>query len=513
MNIMVVSWLVALGFGAREVAPEELTPALAGESVIVRGVYGGMVGAEDRRMLRLRHCEARFLVHRLTIPSYKPKTNLEIEGTVRTEGTMVLVDMTRCRELPSDIEEFHRRSSALDPNDYESWYALAAWARGRIEKYDSPGLAPNAVQAYRKGIAAERKQAAGDATKLERLIERVRADHRDPDVDLVDLVHELVRARLAKVKPDRLALRGFAQTVHELLVRDAPQKIPPLELETRRRYEADPLVTFRSRGDAGRKQLARYLEVTILERAWQLDFDLDRSDPLSVARTVLEEAPDYPDLAHQWTEKGLSALRKDLDHLSANRVEEHAKCLEEKLREPKAARQLRLDWLGRQQENLWSAEETARAKAKQEGRLPPPGDAQTRVDLANLYERWFPGDAAVRDRVVGLLTEAARMDPSLEVAKRKLAALGRPEMAKPNSAPADEPAITKSNDAHAPLRPGMTAEEVRKVHGEPDSRAKVVTRAGIRHQWSYRGIKQTTLVELAAGRDGTMRVAAIRVAQ
>lgn len=231
-------------------------------------------------------------------------------------------------------------------------------------------------------------------------------------------------------------------------------------------------------------------------------------DALSAGEAAAREAPDYPLIASRWAQAALEERFRDPGRLSKRQVETDARRIAAELKDPKAGRTLMMKWLGSREEALWQEEEAAKERARRQDLLPPIGDAQTRLELAEIYGEWFPNDPVARDKMLGLLREAVEIDPSLDAARRKLALLDDRAGARPPAAKIE--AEPREPAAGSPLQVGMTTDLVRRSSGEPDSIGRAITRNGVREQWVYRGVDGSTYLLFEPGTDGVQRVAAVR---
>lgn len=496
------------------VAPESVTASLKGKQIVVRGVFGGVVGADDRRILRLRECAARFQIGNASIEGLSGRTNLEIVGTVRVDGLDVYVDVTAIRRLPSDREAFEAQAEKIGPDDFEAWYRFARAVQARAEKLDDDELRRHASAARQKAVEIERRSAAGDPAALKRLLDRIGANP-PAGVDRATIEHELLRVEAAKTPANPGAHKAMADRVAATWKgvggEGNEEPPPPLDPATIADYERDPLTTYRNRTGATRKRLARYFETTLRRKAIELAVKNGEMDAFAAAEEARREIGDYPAIATQWIKQSLGQAAESVKSLTRSQLDDLTKKIAREFKDDRAVAMLRYQWLGEREEELWREEEATTRKSKAQGGLPASGDARTRMELAELYLEWFPGDTAARDKAVGLFTEAARIDSGLSAARERLRELGAPlrEEKKAPSPVAARPAEIGTSGAE--IRLGMSASAVRMTNGEPDRLARVVTADGVHHHWIYRGVNETTYLRFDEGRDKEPHVADIKV--
>lgn len=509
--------LVLLGqlalVGQMRVEPEDIDQSLRGKKIVVEGVYSGQIGVGAQRQLRLLRSNAKFLLGRKFDEKLRAAANIEITGSVRVDGTDVLVDVASIKTLPTDLERYERGAAEIPLGDARGWYALAGWARARAKKYSSPELAERALAAYRQGVEVERKSLAGDAEGLRRLLKRLKAEKWITDVDESDLEHEILRAEFTRVDTlDPDALTEFARRVRDRLPFSDRAETPPVEPDGRKDYQARPLTVFRSQDDAGRQQLARFWQVMLLDQAHERLFARDSADPLSLADKAASEMPDYPEFTHKWLSRAKQDAQKRVAQLPRAQLESLAHRIADELGEREEASRLVADWLEHKEKELRAGEEQAAADARRLSSATPIRGARARFELGRTYAEWFAEDDARIDRAVRLLQEALAIDPSFTPAEKELEQLGLVKTADGRWLNSDErpSPVPERALGNASARVGMDADRLLAIQGAPDSRARVVTAAGVRHQWVYHAINETTYITLEDSSDGRPRVTAIR---
>lgn len=510
MNMAIVALLVGLA-GQVRVLPEDIGPKLVGKRIVVEGVFAGSLARNGQQYLLVKLCkQAKLLARDLSVD--KLSGNLEIVGDVRLDDNDLVVDIVSIKPLPTDLEQFQAQAQSAG-DDPAAWVRVGTWAEQRARRYEIPALAEKAAVAYRTAARLHRRQAGGDPVKLRQLKESLAKDSSLPSFDPVPLEHELLHAeyrRLPKGEAD--ARLTFAGQVRRRLGLPVGAPTTRVDAALGRRYDADPIATFDEQEPAERLRLVRYWEVAILRQALDEMAASGTRNPLALAELAEKDAPDYPEVTQQWLERATEAFDKAPASFAVSQAEALARMLVHREQSPEKASKVLIQWLRARETQLEAEDRAANDEAKRQGRSGVPRNANELFALAGLYLKWLKGPGAAAE-AARLSIEALSIEPGLVEAERTLERLGYRKDANgvwvaPGAGSNERASAAVASDA-GPLRIGMTAEQVRAVMLQPESRARIVTRGDVVHQWVYR-LNQVTIYVFLKEERGQLRVSAVK---
>jgi hypothetical protein len=391
-----------------------------------------------------------------------------IQGRLKREGDLLVVDVKSVQLLPSDIERLTRALRPLAPGELTTRSAWARWATHRAKIYNDPELAARALalQAEVLQIQASRPDSRSPEATLA-LARHARAE-QIPEPAPSALAHRAFHARFAAARSVE-QLDALATQIEELLPASKNPQVasPPNLAAVLGRYDDDPESTYLQSSPEIRAALDRRLLADIIERRILLQAKTDPRAALDLVNQARARLPDRPELAQKLRQDGLKARADDVTALRRAELLDLAAQLEQDGL-PEQARSIKRDWLAHQ-----------RLKKLDKN------DATGRRDLADDYVALLGDKTTAAD----LLLEALEIDPRFEKAGESLRRLGfRKEGEKwvdvgshpqGNPAPASEPA---SQDD--PLL-NLTPEEVVSHLGQPNRRSLTITQGTLVMQWVY----------------------------
>lgn len=509
-----ITFLLASLLSVDILDPAAVDRSLVGKRITVEGVYSGQGGAGAGRFVRLIGGKTPFRVRDVSLGTVRTKMNVRIVGDVRLLQGELVVDMVSWEPLPSDLETYDRRAEKIKDNDYDSWEKLSLWAIDRFQRFGAPGLDKKADLAYRTSIAVQRQSAGKDPAALETLLRRIREQNRLPQYDFSELEHEILRLRgqelLSDPTKDSTAIEEFAERVRGALRGTRGTPPPPLDPASRERYETSPSFIF-AREPERRPQFARFWEVALMEEARRRDAEKNNRDPFDLYERARRDAPDYPEFARQWLQRAVANAKSQLPTLSKQAIDDLSQRAAEGLGDSKIRGELTSSWLAEKERAMRDEEERLKVRARRQGLAAPPGDARARQELAAIYNEWFPDDSSHREKAAALLKEALAIDPQFAPARAQLKGMGyalgtdgkwRREVGGQEVVP---------NRSATSFRRGMAADEVVKTNGQPDRKARIVTSAGVTHQWTYQSVGEKVVVFLTESSGGEIRLSEIHL--
>lgn len=477
----------------------------------------GRRGFFARTLLRFRNCEL----------SFRPKSgtefpklsgtgrNIEVLGRLEKRNGELEFVVEQLTERPSDLETFQIKQGDIRSDEPDEWYSLGDWAARRAAFYKDEALKQKAEEAYRKGIAGERRQLAeGDVDGLMRLAAKA-ARLNLPDSLRLEFLHEAYQLRweaLQKAPPDspgrsagtgNAPTTGKTQTAAQELARQLADDLPgcrqPLESplsELRKKYWDNPLTVYRTANDETRRQLHRmfYCEIVLKEILKQAK--ADGSNGFDIAQAIDRQVPERHALAETYRKRELDFKLARVETDSRQQVLQLAEQFRRR-HEPQKARQAVKQWLD--------------AKAKRVREEGPAG----LVKIADEYEELLDD----QETAAKLLMEASRQIPNSEEIAAKLNRLGYRR--------ADGQWISDEALEKRPPDPvqravregrvvaGMTPEQVRKALGAPTSTTRIATAGRISEVWSYgeRGTSRLAIHFLRRSAETTQDAQVVGISQ
>lgn len=480
------------------VEPEEITAKIHGRTIQVDGVLTGVVGEGNARRLRLRHCRASFHPHGKELPE-PLEGNVLIEGLVRVEQKDVIVLIQKLELLPNDARRYRDRVVELRGEDPEPWYKLSNWAEDRGKKYEQPEMLGLAEEALRRAVEFDRKRWAGNARRLTELSGNLRR-RQGFEYDWNEFDHEILRAEAKGVLEEPTALLTFANRIRQTLALPPPEA-RTVESDNLQKYIGSPIAEFRKADTTTRNSLARYWETTFLIRRFELLGKAANANPRELARTAKKDLPDAPQVAASFYRRWVEELLPTVAKYSRPELLELVSTVEQESGDIQAGVLLRQEWLKKRERHLQDTEFEARQKAAFAKQPLPGGDARLRRELAGYWREWFPHDSLAKKNAIRLLQDAKHIQADPEI-DNQLRELGEKDGSANGTAAADSSttitttAPVRQRPTNRPIDMGMFSAEVVNLWGRPDTRARIVTKKGVVHQWTYHGISSATRIWL-----------------
>ncbi|MGQ0633174.1 MAG: hypothetical protein ACT4QC_01075 [Planctomycetaceae bacterium] len=379
------------------------------------------------------------------------------------------------RELPADVERFLETRRHIRGQPAVKWFELGDWARARGEFYKDDELIARSDEAYQEAIELERRETGKDNPQL-----------------LFDLAGKAARYRLSPALSDQLRFEGawrlwksqpdvrgaaldtLIETLAEHLA-GATEPAPTLPADMRKQLEVDPLEAYRLADQVGRATFRRLLYALALERKLSLEVLPDASNGFAVAENIDRLLPERRALAEQLRDRALAARSRDVEKLLLPDVLDLTQKYRD-LKQPALAEHLIETWLTLHRRKL------------------EPDDTEGLLQLTESYRSLLKRDEFA-DRL--LIAAWERNRSATDIAERLQQAGYRLK---------DGRWLSERELRALPLTPieqairdgrvesGMTASQVRRSLGEPQTVARSVTSGQVVEVWSFDQAGATRLI-------------------
>ncbi len=486
-------------------------PELVDSTFRIEGRYAILT----RESLRMRNCDLPFKSLQLPKASGISKV-IEVSGRLAKETTSgkLYFEVDQIRFLPTDLQSLTERERTISRGAAKQWYELADWATARGKFYSDDELLERAKVLNRKGLQIERQELKELTPQaLRQLSARVPALGLE-DALRLDWLHESLSLEWESLqksapKPDLTA--DEFDTTKDLLFqflqkidKDLPgaltraDNVLPLEINE---YRRNSVISYRNADDSRRRKFERLLHVEVATAAIRRITKPDDSNGGEVANRIDEFLPEQHDLAEQHRDRELAFLSKNSATLSRNRLGELVQRCRDRKQEALAKEAITL-WLTRREQSL-----------RKDGVT---GLIQIADDrLALLQDQ--PGAGL-------LLLEALQLAPTNEDIFERLTKLGYQKVngqwVQPQATPLvpnSPPPAGADTERERNIRLGvpttdMTAAELLKCLGSPQSLTRVATSGQIIETWTYRDgvtVRYRITVERLTHR-GTNKVVAVQ---
>jgi hypothetical protein len=462
-------------------------PDLVGSTFRIEGRYSVFT----RDLVRMRNCELAFKpLQQLKTPGTSNSKVIEISGRLAKEANngKLYFEIDQVHFLPSDLQSLMERERAISRGTSKQWYELAEWATARGKFYSDDELLERAKVINRKGLQLERQELQELTPQaLRKLSARVLALGLEETLRF-DWLHESLSLEWESLqksapKPD-LSADEFDVTKDPLFqfLRRIDKELPgaltraddvlPLEVNE---YRRNSVLSYRNANDSRRRKLERLFHIEVATAAIRRMAKPDDSNGGEVANRIDEFLPEQHETAEQYRIRELAFLSKNSASLSRNRLGELVQRCRDRKQEVLVKEAITL-WLARREQSL-----------RKDGVT---GLIQIADDrLALLQDEAGAG---------ALLLEALKLAPTNEDIQERLTKLGyqkvngqwvSPQVAAPmpNAPAAIEPEseIERNIRLGVPTK-GMTAAELLKCLGAPQSLTRVVTAGQVSETWIYR---------------------------
>ncbi len=458
------------GWKAEGKAPPPLTFEVEGRVTLYFQDHLRLFGMKDPPVLFVSNSE---------LPDLNRKWAL-VTGKVHIDpkSDEYTFDVASAKEVPSDIEKFRDRRRKLfstrPPAPAADWYEIGRWAEAHGQFYKDDELLKESAEAYRHGIDVDRRERAKDDPQGFFELAELAQSFRLPATVAQELTHEafhlLVQHSANQPLPELVEL---AQRMAEKL----PGALVPLEyspLELAKQYQAQPVAAYAGAGPADRRKLHRLLYTGLLLRTIEPPPGSDKgsgfefADKLEkVAKKIEELVPEQKDrLAEEYRDRALNARAADPEKLTKSQILD----LVEQYRQrgtPRLGEQLLETWL------------TLRLR-----RLDP-DDTEGLLEVTEEYRRLLKrNDLADR-----LLIDGWKRNPQARDLAERLERAGY-RLFEGAWLPEDQFTSRPEGRLEKAIRaglaePGMTASQVRRSRGKPDSFSRAATSGQVTELWSY----------------------------
>lgn len=428
----------------------------------------GRVASQIKGQLRYQKCDLTFrltpeLERRLT-----QSKNLEVTGQMRRDDGQLFFEVTAVTPQPGDMEQFRSREAGLKNPQPKDWYELADWGINRARFYADEELQIAAASCRARGVASELSQLARDdyAGRFE-LIDKALA-FALPEILIDDLRHEAYRLWWIQATPVSNPQPEVLKALEGKLKRDWPEALvpgSPFPTELQAQYLQDPLGTYHA-ADPGQRQILRRLFAAEVQlKRLDLQLAANGSNGREIAEQVEILVPERKAIAERYRDAALMYRLSEI--ATASRAE--ALDLAGRFRErqlPQQASETLLRWLTEKERRL------------------RPETAPELIELADDYLALLNDES----RAVSLLSEAHKRESESAEVLRRFQQLNyvydgvQWKKSRQSAKPSADP--TEPAQPHQ-LEKGMTIVQLRQMLGEPTSRQRVATAAGIEQFWTY----------------------------
>jgi hypothetical protein len=434
----------------------------------------GRLAASSGVQFRLQHCEAVFTVEKQKLQSIPAKSNVEIKGRFRKEGSKLFFAVDDLKAVSSYTQQFDLKASRLLRPTAEDWIVLGDWASDLAAFYDDTELAGRASSAYTKSIDVEYRSLK--STNFEGRFELAKkmAHYNLSDRRRLELVHEGCRIQWDALKKqavkDVAVWQDFAVTINDRL----PGAAIPLAAEIpelQRDYLREPDVTYLKANDEQRLKLHRLFFVIVTRAILLHDASEDGHDGDAIAAQVDKLIPEEHALAETLR---LKQLDYGLQHIAkATRTEAESLANAFRARQQhEAAKRVLTEWV--------KAHE-ARLKG---------GGIVGLIELSDEYLSLLNN----RSAAIECLLEAGKIDPMYEGVRTRLTSLGYIwQYGRWEKTDASNRSTAGSQTATG-VSIGMSASSLKSLLGQPRSLARAITARGTTEVWSFGPAGSTPLV-------------------
>lgn len=444
----------------------------------------GRVALSDKTAMKFRNCDVRFRFNTPRVGLPQRTRTVEVTGQSKREvvnnkeRTVFFVDSIR--PLPDDLDTFQQREIAIPRTAGASaWYELADWAERRGKFYNDLELQARGETAYMRGIQLERRAVPADAPqKLLDLVKKLSGRNVASELQQ-SMTHDYcVRSLEAAARvagPARLEqIEALRQEVERLL----PGSTQATPVYSRR--EADAYISSRVRtydaADAQtRLRLHRYLYIELQEALILSELAEDSSNGFDIAQRIDKQIPERHGLAEELRDKVLDKRASEVDKL--NQPDLLALAADFRKRNDAASANTLIEsWLMLKRKRLAA------------------DDLEGTLELAGQYRKLLNRDE-LADKI---LLDAAKTYPKATELAVALSERGYKFHEDEWVTEAQFNALPEAAHDRA-LREGrviagLTASQVRKAKGKPDSLARSASQGQVNEVWTYKLTDNSRLI-------------------
>ncbi len=470
---------------------------LVGSTFRIEGRYAILT----RDLVRMRNCDLPF----------KPVQQLKVLGTSKvievsgrlakeTNSGKLYFELDSVRFLPSDLQTLAERERAISRGMSAQWYELADWAAARGKFYNDEELLDRAKVISRKGLQLERQELKeltpqalrqlSSRVPLLGLEETLRLDwlHESLSLEWESLQKSAPKADLTVDEFDTVKdpLFQFLQRLDKDLpgAKTRAEGILPVDVNE---YHRNSVLSYRNADESRRRKFERLFHVEVATSAILRITKTDDSNGEEVAKQIDELIPEQHALAEQHRDRELDFLSKNSATLSRNQLGDLVqRCRDRK--QDAFAKEAITRWLTQREQSLRKDGVTGLIQLADER-------------LALLQDQTGAG---------ALLLEALKLAPTNEDAQERLTKLGYqkindqwvqpqavPQTPNPQQPAGQETDLERNIRLGVPTV-GMTAAQLLKCLGSPQSLTRVATSGRITESWTYRDgvtVRHTITVE------------------
>lgn len=437
----------------------------------------GRVKIYSKDRLTLENCKVMFRTKTEFPERTRKSLNVVVIGKVSRDPRTSehTFQVSSIRIVPGEHEQFIDKYRQLKQTaTADDWYALGRWAAIRGEFYADDKLLSNANEANQHGLEIERKARSKDDP--EGLLELADKAKKFRMLSLAnELRHEAFHLLCERSRGQPAAdLQKLAVRLEsELPGANAEQRFIPSDLIND--YKRRPIPTYAAADAATRLILHRWLYVDLQLRLITPRLKSDGSNGFEIADQIDRIIHEQHGLAEEFRDRALKSRAAEVEKLTRSEVIE----LFEKYRlrnQSRAANDLLESWLTLRKRGLESDDTEGLLNLSEDYRR-----LLKRDDLADrlLIDGWIRNPKA-SDLQERLEKEGYRLFEGHWISEQEFASRpeGKLELAIRNGLVAS----------------GMTASQVRRSRGKPDSKSRSATAGQVTEIWTYRMADSSQLV-------------------
>ncbi|MBI1346149.1 hypothetical protein GC163_07650 [bacterium] len=428
----------------------------------------GRVASQIKGQLRFQKCDLTFRLTPEQERRASQSKNLEVTGQLRLNGSQPYFEVATVSPQPGDLEQFHSREAALKNPKPQDWYELADWGIQRAQFYADDSLQEKAQACRARGIALELTRLARDDYAGRFALVDKAASFALPEILIDDLRHEAYRLWWIQATPVSNPQPEVLQALMAQLKRDWPEALTPgspFPTELQARYLQDPVGTYRAAEPGQRQVLRRMFAAEVQTKQLDLQLAANGQNGREIAEQLEALVPERKALAERYRMAALTYRLGEIATASRAEVVDLATRFRER-KLPDQASEAMLRWLTAKERRL------------------RPETAPEFLELADDYLALLQDET----RAVSLLSEAHKKEPESTEVLRRFEQLGysydgiqwkkskRPVM--PSADPTDD------GMPHQ-LQKGMTLSQLQQMLGQPTTRQRIVTAAGVEQFWIF----------------------------
>ncbi|MBS0262651.1 MAG: hypothetical protein JSS02_11925 [Planctomycetes bacterium] len=453
----------------------------------------GRVKLYAKERLTFDKCRVKFISKTELPERVNREQNVVVVGKVTRDPKTreYTFHISSLRLVPNENDQFLEKRRQIKQPHPEEWYALGRWAQSRGEFYNDDRLLNHGQESMRRGLELERKALGKtDPDGMRKLAAKARQFGVTRYEE--ELIHESYRLEIESLRDATGAqIEKLAGALSESLPGTLDQ-VPDISAKLIADYQSRPFETFAAADMKTRRQLNRWLYTELQLRRIRPTLSADGRNGLEVAATIDREIPERHAVAEEIRDRALRALAATVETLSRTQVLELAK--QYRLRnQERAAADVLESWLQLRKKSL-DPDDT-------EGLINLSDDYRQllkRADLADrlLLEGWAEQPKA-RDIQERLTQNGYRLVDSQWISEKDF-----------NSRPEGrlEKAIREGL-----VEPGMTAIQVRRSRGQPQSQARSITAGQITEVWTYKFADSSQILVRFVKRPGQAEMTVVDV--